>query len=133
MVNGAVDQAEVFRAADPADTLRSEIAGLKHRIAQLESESGRSARGPGPFTLEEFLQPIRRARQAWDLRRSTGRPEGKTVKVVQPTGMTLPAGGPLRREPPRKPEDRQPDYLEKFDSRTLFYDAFRQGDDVWLS
>ncbi|MGD6742431.1 capsule biosynthesis protein CapZ [Streptomyces sp. BH106] len=56
-----------------------------------------------------------------------------TVKVVTPTGMTLPADGALRREPPRKPEDRQPDYLEKFDSRTLFYDAFRQGDDVWLS
>lgn len=133
MATEAVEQFNAFRATGPADTLRTEIAELKHRVAQLETENGRLTRGPGPFTLEEFLQPIRRAREAWDQRRSAGGPQEKTVKVVQPTGMTLPAGGVLRREPPRKPEDRQPDYLEKFDSRTLFYDAFRQGDDVWLS
>ncbi|MFI5658817.1 capsule biosynthesis protein CapZ [Streptomyces sp. NPDC051684] len=133
MATEAVEHASAFRAADPADTLRSEISELKHRVAQLESERGRLTRGTGPFTLEEFLGPIRSAREAWDLRRSASRAEEKTVKVVQPTGMTLPADGALRREPPRKPEDRQPDYLEKFDSRTLFYDAFRQGDDVWLS
>jgi hypothetical protein len=34
----------------------------------------------------------------------------------------------LRRDPPRPPADRQPGYLDLFDSETLFYDAFRGAD-----
>ncbi|SDK69591.1 capsule biosynthesis protein CapZ [Streptomyces indicus] len=130
MTAGAIDHAGFVPAPESADALRSEVARLSRRVALLEAESRRPA---GPPTLEEFLQPIRRAKEAWELRRSSGQPVQKTVKVVQPIGMTLPAGSALRREPPRDPADRQADYLEKYDSRTLFYDAFRHGEDVWLS
>lgn len=133
MTSGAVDHTGVAHTAEPAEPLRAELARLDRRIAQLEAERGRPWREAGALTLEEFLQPIREARRAWDLRRSLGQPEGKTVKVVRPDGMTLPDDSPLRRVPPRKPEDQQPGYLDAFDSRTLFYDAFREGDDVWLS
>ncbi|MDT0425044.1 capsule biosynthesis protein CapZ [Streptomyces evansiae] len=108
----------------------ADLAALDRRLTRLETER---ARPPGARTLDEFLRPLREARAAWDVRRSVGRPEQKTVKVVRPSGITLPEDSPLRRVPPRKPEDQQPDYLEKFDSRTLFYDVFRLGEDVWLS
>jgi hypothetical protein len=39
----------------------------------------------------------------------------------------------VRREPPRPPELRQADYLDKFDHDTLAYDAFPAGDTVRLS
>ncbi|MFD6418169.1 capsule biosynthesis protein CapZ [Streptomyces sp. NPDC060194] len=115
------------------DTLRAELARLQERVDRLEADADRSPRTAGPLTLEEYLRPIRAARASWDRLRAEGRVPEPVVKVVEPTGITLPAASALRREPPRKPEDRQPDYLEKFDDRTLFYDAFRHGDDVWLS
>jgi hypothetical protein len=114
----------------PTGIPHPELALIDRRLARLEAERDRP---PGARTLDEFLQPLREARAAWDVRRSVGEAEQKTVKVVRPSGITLPEDSPLRRVPPRKPEDQQPDYLEKFDSRTLFYDAFRLGDDIWLS
>ena len=39
----------------------------------------------------------------------------------------------VRREPPRPPEQRQADYLDKFDHDTLAYDAFPVGDTIRLS
>lgn len=45
-------------------------------------------------------------------------------------GAVLDPGGPWRREPPRPPSARQPFYDERFDALTLFYDVFRDGDDV---
>ncbi|MEB8336529.1 capsule biosynthesis protein CapZ [Streptomyces endophyticus] len=133
MTSGAIDHTGTTFAAEPADPLSTEIARLGRRVAQLEAGAERMPRHAGPLTLEEFLRPIRRARAACDLRCASGHQQSKTIKVVRPTGMTLPAHSGLRRDPPRKPADRQPDYLEKFDNRTLFYDAFRLGDDVWLS
>lgn len=45
-------------------------------------------------------------------------------------GAVLDPAGPWRREPPRPPSARQPFYDERFDSLTLFYDVFRDGEDV---
>ncbi|WP_415952131.1 capsule biosynthesis protein CapZ [Streptomyces sp. KLOTTS4A1] len=132
MTSDATRQADVLPARESTEDLRAEVARLGHRVARLEAENERIARASGTPTLEEFLRPIREAREDWELRRSTT-PAHRTVKVVRPNGMILPSGSPLRRDPPRDPADRQADYLEKFDARTLFYDAFRHGDDVWLS
>ncbi|WP_431036503.1 capsule biosynthesis protein CapZ [Streptomyces sp. P6-2-1] len=127
-----VDSAYAAHDADSTEQLRSEIARLDRRIAWLESERATARRAAGALTIDEFLEPIRVRRQAADLRRATGEPRQKVIKVVQPSGMTLPAHSPLRRVPPRKPEDMQPDYLEKYDSHTVFYDVFQSGDDIWL-
>ncbi|WP_431036501.1 capsule biosynthesis protein CapZ [Streptomyces sp. P6-2-1] len=116
--------------AGRGDIPHPDLAAIERRLARVEAARDRPA---GARTLDEFLRPLREARAAWDVRRSVGEPEQKTVKVVRPSGITLPEEAPLRRVPPRKPEDQQQDYLEKFDSRTLFYDAFRLGEDVWLS
>ena len=34
----------------------------------------------------------------------------------------------MRRSPPRAVADRQPDYMERFDATTLFYDVFDDGE-----
>lgn len=47
-------------------------------------------------------------------------------------GAGLDPAGPWRREPPRPPSARQPLYDERFDGLTLFYDVFRDGEDVEL-
>lgn len=59
--------------------------------------------------------------------------ETRDLRIVHPSGITLPEDGSLRRLPPRPPEARQADYDERFDATTLFYDVFRSGDDIWLS
>ncbi|MFI6941644.1 glycosyltransferase family 92 protein [Streptomyces sp. NPDC050418] len=133
MTSGAIDQAGVVRPAEPADGLRAEVAQLGRRVAQLEAENDRLARASGTATLDQFLGPVREARRSWDVQRALGHPRERVIKVVRPGGMILPKSSPLRREPPRDPADRQADYLEKFDASTLFYDAFRHGDDIWLS
>ncbi len=46
------------------------------------------------------------------------------VEVLRPVATSLPAFSAARREPPRPVEAREPDYLDKFDAETLFYDAF---------
>lgn len=73
------------------------------------------------------------ARRRDDLHQQQAR-EGRTrhLEVVRPSPMVVPEPRALRREPPRSPEDMQADYLEKFDAKTLFYDAFRVEDDIWL-
>lgn len=45
-------------------------------------------------------------------------------------GAVLDAAGPWRRSPQRPEAERQVDFDERFDAFTLFYDAFRVGDDV---
>lgn len=45
--------------------------------------------------------------------------------LVKPSPIVLPCSFGLRREPPRRPEDMQDDYLEKFDFTTLYYDVFK--------
>ncbi|WP_433340716.1 capsule biosynthesis protein CapZ [Streptomyces sp. CA-253872] len=120
-------------AHEQARPSRAEVARLSRRVAALESEHRRYALGAGDLSLDEFLAPVRAARGAWDRRRASGERSPRTIKVVRPSSVTLPATSGFRREPPRKPEDRQPEYLDQFDDRTLFYDAFQYGDDVWLS
>ena len=44
--------------------------------------------------------------------------------LIKPSPLILPASFGLRREPPRRPEDRQADYLKKFDFSTVYYDVF---------
>ena len=46
------------------------------------------------------------------------------VEVLRPVATSLTAFSAARREPPRPVEAREPDYLDKFDAETLFYDAF---------
>ncbi|MEU0689583.1 capsule biosynthesis protein CapZ, partial [Streptomyces uncialis] len=69
----------------PPEALRAEIARLDRRVAGLEAERRRYAHGSGPLTLDEFLEPVRLSRRAWDLRRAGGEPQGKVVKVVRPS------------------------------------------------
>jgi hypothetical protein len=127
---GSAGTAETL-AARQADSLAAENGRLRRRLAELETERERG--GPeGPYTLEEFLRPVRAARIAFDARKATGKPVEKVIKVVRPQGIRLPADSLLRRKAPRKPEDQQPEYREQFDDRTLFYDVFAHGDDVWL-
>ncbi|MCQ4210559.1 capsule biosynthesis protein CapZ [Streptomyces longispororuber] len=133
MTSEAVERGEPASVADRTESLRREMVRIEKRVAQLSDTISRSERRSGPLPMEEFLQPLRRAKSAWDHRRAAGQPQKKIIKVVDPSGITLPAHSALRREPPRKPADQQPDYLEKFDSRTLYYDAFRHEDGVWLS
>lgn len=128
MTSGAVEDTHA-----PAEALRAEIARLDRRVAELEADRRRHAHGSGSLTLDEFLEPVRLSRRALDLRRASGEPQDKVIKVVRPSAVTLPLSSSFRREPPRKPEDQQPEYLEQFDARTLFYDVFQHGDDVWLS
>lgn len=132
MTSRAIDRTAMALPPEPPGDLSAEIVRLKLRVAQLEADNDRAPRPSGPLTLEEFLRPIRRAKEACDLHCPADNPESRTVKVVRPTGMTLPESSALRRDPPREPADRQPGYLDEFDSRTLFYDAFRFGNDVWL-
>lgn len=56
-------------------------------------------------------------------------PGPKEIEVVL-HGAVLDAAGPWRREPPRPLSSRQPLYEERFDGSTLFYDIFRDGEDV---
>lgn len=44
--------------------------------------------------------------------------------IVRPSRVVLPPGA-LRREPPRPAGLREPDYDDRFDASTLFYDVFR--------
>ncbi len=49
-------------------------------------------------------------------------------RLAAPTPVELPAFGELRRRASRPPEHRGPDFDEKFDDTTLFYDCFRLAD-----
>jgi hypothetical protein len=131
-VTETVGSTDAARWSDPTEELTAEIARLDRRVAWLESQRDAARRAAGTLTIDEFLEPIRVRRQAADLRGAAGEARHKVVKVVQPSGMTLPAHSALRRVPPRKPEDMQDDYLEKYDSHTVFYDVFQSGDDIWL-
>ncbi|WP_434612874.1 hypothetical protein [Arthrobacter sp. A5] len=53
--------------------------------------------------------------------------------VVHPSPVVLPRLSTLKREPPRRPDQRQADYMTKFDSQTLFYDVFHSRDRIELS
>lgn len=46
----------------------------------------------------------------------------------QLSSVRLPAGGPLRRLPPRPAAEQQPGYADTFDFHTLFYDCFALND-----
>lgn len=75
----------------------------------------------------------RKIKTALQTARANLRRTQRVARVVHPSPMVLPEGAELRREPPRAPADRQPDYLERFDDRTLYYDTFSCGEDVVLS
>lgn len=47
-------------------------------------------------------------------------------------GVSLDAGSPWARIPPRPVASRQPGYEDRFDRTTLFYDVFRDGEDIEL-
>jgi hypothetical protein len=49
------------------------------------------------------------------------------VKIDSLFTVKIPAVSKLLRETPRAVEDQQPDYLDNFDSQTLFYDVFFDG------
>jgi len=53
--------------------------------------------------------------------------------VVVPAPIILPDDVDLRRDHPRPPTLQGPDYAERFDDSTLFYDVFACGRDVVLS
>ena len=53
--------------------------------------------------------------------------------ILHTSPLALPDGAPFRRAMLRAPQFRQPGFEAAFDSRTLFYDAFRHGNDVVLS
>ena len=59
--------------------------------------------------------------------------ENTIRRVVGVSPLRLSDAWPVYREPPRPPELRQADYLEKYDHDTLVYDAFPVGDTVRLS
>jgi len=74
-----------------------------------------------------------RSRRTARLEALASDPPQRTVQVVSPSPMIIPEPRALRREPPRKPEEMQEDYHERFDAKTLFYDTYRCGEDIWLS
>lgn len=55
-----------------------------------------------------------------------------TFFVVRPQPVKLPRFGGLRRNPPRPTAKRQPDYTERFDEDTLFYDVFETDEGIRL-
>lgn len=56
-----------------------------------------------------------------------------TAAIVTVNGLTLPAEGPLRREPGRPRDLQPPGFGERFDHATLFYDVFAVGSLVCLA
>jgi hypothetical protein len=48
------------------------------------------------------------------------------------SSLELSPGSGLARQPPRRPDQRQHGYDREFDSRTIFYDAFRSCDGDWI-
>lgn len=56
-----------------------------------------------------------------------------TATIVTVSGLALPAGGPLRREPRRARDLQPPGFSERFDHATLFYDVFTVGPLVGLA
>lgn len=55
---------------------------------------------------------------------------GCEYHLLSPSSLFLPEGGSLRRIEARPTELQDPTYSEKYDYFTLFYDAFRIGDEV---
>ena len=53
------------------------------------------------------------------------------MKNISLTHLELHPGNPIRRTMPRLPHLRQPDYEQKFDFKTVFYDCFRSVDASW--
>ena len=53
------------------------------------------------------------------------------MKKIDLSPLELHPGSPIRRVMPRPPHLRQPDYEEKFDFTTVFYDCFRSLDASW--
>jgi hypothetical protein len=54
-------------------------------------------------------------------------PETDNYFIASISGVTLPEDSPIRRDSPRPLERRRPDYEEKFDWLSLFYDVFWSG------
>lgn len=52
--------------------------------------------------------------------------------IYTPTRIALPDTSNFKRVPPRDPEDRQENYLERFDFTTVFSDVFVQDGRVWM-
>ena len=63
------------------------------------------------------------------LRRRVRTPPLETGKffVANLSAVELPANSPMRRESPRPPERRDPDYDQKYDWLGLFYDVYWHG------
>ena len=55
----------------------------------------------------------------------------QAMKNISLTHLELHPGNPIRRTMPRLPHLRQPDYEQKFDFKTVFYDCFRSVDASW--
>jgi hypothetical protein len=110
--------------------LAAGLADVQKELDELTRRASEESRKVPAPTRDQFLTGIRARREHVARVDRSVKPD---IRVVRPSPMILPSSSDLRREPPRAPEDRQPDYLEKFDALTLFYDAFRTGDDIWLS
>ncbi|AJI79478.1 hypothetical protein [Corynebacterium singulare] len=52
--------------------------------------------------------------------------------IYTPATVELPVDAPIKRVPPRNPEDRQPNYLKKFDYHTVFSDIFVNNGKLWF-
>lgn len=52
--------------------------------------------------------------------------------IYTPKRISLPKSGNFRRVPPRRPDDRQENYIERFDFDTVFSDVFIQDGRVWM-
>lgn len=52
--------------------------------------------------------------------------------IYTPTLVSLSPDSSIKRYPPRKPEDRQSNYLEKFDFLTVFADVFVRDERLWM-
>ena len=55
----------------------------------------------------------------------------QAMKSINLSPLELHPGSPIRRTMPRPPHLRQPDYEQKFDFTTVFYDCFRSADGNW--
>ncbi len=114
-------------AATTEPELTRRLRAVEDELAGVQSDLRAVMRHLGvEVTVDRFLKAVRQ-------RLAEPAPAGGDIQVVEPSGMILPADGPLQRTPPRRPEDQQPDYLARYDAHTLFYDVFRCRDDIWLS
>ena len=52
--------------------------------------------------------------------------------IYTPNIVSLPSDAPIKRYPPRKPSDRQDNYLKNYDFLTVFSDVFVKDGTLWM-